>query len=159
MTKFPIGPDGSKECSKCGIRKPIAEYSISRQGVSGPVYRSNCKACASSQAKKWAKDNAKHHAKTKHAWTLRTTYGITTEQYQEMLEKQGGKCAICKREQSARHGTNGTIFRLSVDHCHSTGKVRGLLCNDCNRAIGLLRDEVGLLQNAIDYLMRGSGSN
>lgn len=61
-----------------------------------------------------------------------------------MLREQGGTCAIC-------HGTE-TVGRLAVDHCHSTGRVRGLLCTNCNQAIGKLKDDSQLLRNAINYL-------
>lgn len=61
-----------------------------------------------------------------------------------MLTSQGGTCAIC-------HGT-ATVGRLAVDHCHLTGKVRGLLCTNCNTALGKLKDSKELLLNAINYL-------
>ncbi len=68
-------------------------------------------------------------------------YGITIEDYNEMVEKQGGKCLICGKE-----------FKLVVDHNHKTGCVRGLLCPNCNFGIGFLQDDVELLQKAINYL-------
>jgi hypothetical protein len=83
-----------------------------------------------------------------HKVQLNRKYGITPEIYQEMLDKQGGKCAIC--------GTNScsTGRRLAVDHCHTTGKVRGLLCAHCNTAIGKFNDDPATIQRAIDYLNR-----
>lgn len=77
---------------------------------------------------------------------LRTRYGITIEEWNEMFEKQGGFCAICGNHYSTnRHG-------LQVDHNHKTGKVRGLLCHHCNTGIGNLRDDVRILEKAIVYL-------
>ena len=77
---------------------------------------------------------------------LKTTYGITQDDYNMMFEKQGGRCAICEKHQTE-------ISRaLSVDHCHTTGKVRGLLCHTCNSAIGKFYDNINLLENAILYL-------
>lgn len=74
------------------------------------------------------------------------TYGITGEEYWAIYEAQGGVCFICQR-------ARGTVKRLSVDHDHKTGEVRGLLCSPCNRdVIGHLRDDVLALARAIDYL-------
>jgi hypothetical protein len=77
---------------------------------------------------------------------LKTMYGITQEDYNIMFEKQDGCCAICKKHQTE------VSRALSVDHCHETGKVRGLLCHTCNSAIGKFYDNVSLLENAINYL-------
>lgn len=82
-----------------------------------------------------------------HASKIRR-YGITGQQYVEMLEAQGGGCAICKATES-----NRSSRRLSVDHDHLTGKVRGLLCSRCNHGLGLFRDDPGVLQVARDYLL------
>ena len=80
---------------------------------------------------------------------LRKRYGIDAAQYEQMLEAQGHKCAICGR-QSCPSGKS-----LAVDHSHGTGKVRGLLCGNCNKAIGLFNDSKELLANAINYLSAG----
>lgn len=71
-------------------------------------------------------------------------YGITLEDYNRMLEAQGGHCAICPRVPGTK--------RLPVDHNHDTGAVRGILCDRCNRAIGLLGDSTDLLESALNYL-------
>ena len=64
-----------------------------------------------------------------------------------MYIDQAGLCGICKRPDSSG-------IKLSVDHCHQTGKVRGLLCGNCNRALGLFRDNINLLTNAVSYLTK-----
>lgn len=81
-------------------------------------------------------------------------YGITFLEYQEMFNKQNGTCAICFKEEKAKTSRliNCESLSLAVDHCHTTGKVRGLLCMKCNRAIGLLEDSTDNLNNAIKYL-------
>jgi hypothetical protein len=151
-----IGPD-SRECGTCRAVKSYADFTP-RGTVDGvKVYKSKCKACCATAMRKWAKDNPERHSKTRHEREMRETYGIDPSRYWRMLKEQDGKCAICRQEQSARHAS-GTIYRLSVDHCHDTGRVRGLLCNNCNRAIGLLKDRVDLLKSAIDYL-KGSGQD
>jgi hypothetical protein len=83
--------------------------------------------------------------------TTASRYGLTVDQYEEMYEAQGGKCAICEQAETSL-GNNGEIKMLAIDHDHETGKVRGLLCNNCNRAIGLLKDDVEVLLNAVAYL-------
>lgn len=83
---------------------------------------------------------------------MRRNYGMDFKQYEEMLFSQDGKCAICKAEPPKdQHKT-----RLNIDHCHTTGKVRGLLCDCCNRALGLMRDNTELLGKAIQYLTKTS---
>jgi len=81
-------------------------------------------------------------------------YGITVDEILAMESEQRNLCAICKKPETSR-GNNQMVKSLSVDHCHETGKVRGLLCNNCNRAIGLLGDDVDTLLNAIEYLRNG----
>ena len=83
---------------------------------------------------------------------LKCRYGITPEEYEEMHERQRGVCAICGRAEKRR--LNGRVTRLSVDHDHETGRVRGLLCWACNRAIGLLQEDRRVLEHAISYLSR-----
>ena len=73
---------------------------------------------------------------------IKSLYGITPERYAELLEKQGNKCAICRTDKK----------RFHIDHCHKTGRVRGILCTSCNMGIGLLKDDQGLLKEAIKYL-------
>lgn len=76
-------------------------------------------------------------------------YGITLDQYRAMFDAQEGKCAICLGQPKGRNAVNN---RLDVDHCHTTGKVRGLLCSDCNTSLGKLSDDIGNLKRAIQYL-------
>lgn len=71
-------------------------------------------------------------------------YGITVAQYNELILKQNGACAICK--------TEGNRQSLSVDHDHETGRIRGLLCHNCNLAIGLCHDSIEILKASIEYL-------
>lgn len=81
---------------------------------------------------------------------LRTKYGITIADFDRLSAEQGGKCAVCDRV-PAGHGKSGT---LHVDHCHELGVIRGLLCDSCNRAIGLLGDSPAVLAKASMYLVR-----
>ena len=81
---------------------------------------------------------------------LKKTYGVDLDWYNAKLEEQGGACAICKKPETAI--IHGNAIRLSVDHCHNTGKVRGLLCRACNNALGMLGHDCGILASAISYL-------
>jgi hypothetical protein len=76
---------------------------------------------------------------------LRSRYGITNEQYEAALEECNGCCQICGEAES-------TGRRLSIDHCHTTQENRGLLCQRCNTAIGMLIDDTNLLENALTYV-------
>lgn len=75
---------------------------------------------------------------------LMARYRMTIEDYENLLYKQKGACAICKVKKGKE---------LHVDHCHKTGIVRGLLCGNCNRALGLMKDNMSFLKNAIEYLL------
>jgi hypothetical protein len=80
-------------------------------------------------------------------------YGLTIDQFKDLVAKQQGLCAICKRPPDARKTTGGRRYwRLDVDHSHLTGKVRALLCCSCNGLLGYARDSIEVLSLAIDYL-------
>lgn len=78
---------------------------------------------------------------------LKSEYGLTPQQYAEMLARQGDRCAICRAEKAG-----GGFGSWHVDHDHNTGEVRGLLCNRCNMGLGLFRDDAATLEAAIQYL-------
>lgn len=78
-------------------------------------------------------------------------YGITEAQYEDMKRLQNNKCMICSSE-GFMIGKNGHTEKLVVDHDHETGQVRSLLCHNCNRALGLLKDNVDTVQAAANYL-------
>lgn len=152
-----------KICTKCKVGKSTDEYYQHKRSKDG--LQSQCKQCAKDTATQWAKDNpernrAKHRAASKR-WVranpekrrciqLRAKYGISLEEYNDILTAQGHVCAICSRSDTGDKWTRN----LAVDHDHTTGKVRGLLCSPCNRALGLFTDDIDALQRAIDYLRR-----
>lgn len=82
---------------------------------------------------------------------LQRDFGISEDDYLDMLESQNGVCAICLLPERTKR--QGTLKRLCVDHDHSTGEVRGLLCQRCNLAIGYLEDSPERLQRAVEYLI------
>jgi hypothetical protein len=77
--------------------------------------------------------------------SLKRLYGITVEQYNEILTQQNGVCKICENPPTEQ-------FSLSTDHCHETNKIRGLLCNSCNNGLGRFKDDISLMERAIKYL-------
>jgi len=84
-------------------------------------------------------------------WLMRrlARVGMTPVEYLEMYERQGGRCALCRKE---RFGWGRGLAKLHIDHCHATGRVRGLLCGDCNTAIGRFGDDPTKLRRAADYV-------
>ena len=84
------------------------------------------------------------------SYILRKNYGTTLEWYREQLFKQNNVCAICKQQETAV--IKGKVISMSVDHCHKTGKARGLLCLKCNQGLGFFRDSEDILKSAISYL-------
>jgi hypothetical protein len=85
-------------------------------------------------------------------YSLKQGYGISLETYNEMLQEQGNVCAICGKPEQVV--ARGRVKALAVDHDHTTGEIRGLLCQACNKALGLLQDDVSLFEKSIQYLER-----
>ena len=98
------------------------------------------------------KDKYKRESGTRKGEQLKRLYNITREDWDNLYTQQKGCCAICKQPELVIDYRTKTVRTLAVDHCHVTGKVRGLLCTQCNRAIGLLKDNISVLENAISYL-------
>jgi hypothetical protein len=141
----------TKLCGKCGIIKPVTEfyYRWSRRRKDGSLdhaYYSPCKFCRNKQRKERRHNNPD--------WRLhevvRDLHGITGKEYKKMCSEQDNVCAICKNGETVKY--KGKIRRLSVDHNHKTGKVRGLLCDDCNKGIGCFHEDIKALEVAIAYL-------
>ena len=85
---------------------------------------------------------------------LMRRYGISENDYKNMFDSQNGCCAVCGTNRPVPSKYKGSPQRLAVDHCHKTGKIRGLLCFSCNRALGYLKDDVSLLKRAVEYLLK-----
>lgn len=120
------------------------EHAAEGRARSAAYYRRNPEKCIAR-----SKAQRARHPTRKYKSEIKLKYGLSPEDYDRMLVSQGGACSICKCAPSP-----GTVRRqrLHVDHDHATGKVRGLLCINCNRALGLLRDDVDIASNAAMYL-------
>lgn len=126
-----------KHCKKCGETKPLTDFHVKRARKDGRS--STCKSCVNSHKRAYDPDKNRDSK-------LRRAYGISLGDYKVMLEAQGGRCAICK----GTEGANGKL--MAVDHCHTSGKVRGILCSHCNRGLGFFKDNIESLKAAIKYL-------
>jgi hypothetical protein len=156
-----------KPCTKCGVLKDETAFSVDRSKKDGR--HGHCKECQSKRAKEKRQSDPEYRArcneksrqyrKTNREQTrasqrnayLKWKYGITTEDYNSLMQSQKGACAICKAPESS-------WGKFAVDHCHQTGRVRGLLCFNCNTSIGKMNDDPSLLRRAAEYLEASSNS-
>lgn len=88
---------------------------------------------------------------------IRNIYGLSEEQYIEMFDKQKGKCKICTKSINFRGTVSDKYNSACVDHCHETGKIRGLLCSSCNRGLGFFSEDPEILHSAYKYLKEDNG--
>jgi hypothetical protein len=122
-------------------------YYNCRKNKDGKQYR--CKDCDNKAVNKYRERNAEQHKANQRNANLKHKYGITNEEYHTMLDKQNRCCLICNK-----HETFNAPIRFVVDHCHETGKVRGILCNSCNTGLGLFGDCPHNLRDAAEYLIK-----
>lgn len=138
--------DTHKRCSICKELKPRSEFhkeSSRKDGITG-----YCKPCKLEKTRKWREQNPekmKAHIDSRIWYRREKEYGLNKIDFFNMLNSQNSQCAICK---------SSIDERCHVDHCHTTGKVRGLLCGNCNAALGMFKDDVDILKNAILYLKK-----
>lgn len=145
----------TKKCTKCESVKILSEYTSDKRTKDGK--RAYCRKCSQDYDDFWRKNFPDKKKEKSSLWyrnggkekswknQIKYRYGVTLEIYEEMLLKQNGVCAICKQKP---HG------KLNIDHDHTNGDVRGLLCGNCNRAIGLLKEDFTIAKNAVDYLSK-----
>ena len=135
---------GEKRCPKCGeIKQHSLFYNNKNAKDNCSPY---CKVCSNLRTTSYARENKETIPSI--GYSLKRRYGITATEYAQMLENQKYKCKVCGADRCS------TGRNFSVDHCHTTGKIRGLLCAHCNMGLGNFKDSTELLQNAINYLKR-----
>ncbi len=125
-----------KECFVCKELKSLKKYYSNPSGIGGKAAR--CKECHN-------KSPYRSSQYYRERW-LKRAYGITVDEYNELLKHQGNKCGICWKP------SDDMNQRLVIDHNHKTGEIRGLLCSSCNKGIGFLNDNASTLKSAIIYL-------
>jgi|DEB0MinimDraft_3_1074331.scaffolds.fasta_scaffold60946_3 hypothetical protein len=126
---------GQYKCSNCEQWLDTSCYSKDKSQSTGISYQ--CKKCNKQKVRKS---------------NIKTKYGITEEQFLRMLEEQDHKCAICEKDLIVDIMENSYETRPNIDHCHTTGKIRGMLCTQCNTGLGKFYDNPELLAKAIEYL-------
>ena len=117
-------------CTRCNKSQPASEFSPDRRKKSG--LQARCKTCCN----QWQKENPEFSRK----WFFQKKYGITIGQYELMHKEQDGKCACCGQPEYRRDHRTNKLRLLCVDHDHGTGRVRALLCDDCNVAVGRMKE-------------------
>ena len=148
-----------KVCKKCGTKKSADKFYKEKRVKDG--LQARCIDCCKADAKSVFKANPEPYRKRareayvyseRRARMLREEYNMTPEEYVELFEKQNGCCAICETEESGHNMTK----ELLIDHDHITGKVRGLLCMECNFLLGKAKADDGnkLLISSLFYLKR-----
>lgn len=115
--------------------------------VNKAIYHQSIKEEANAKLREWRKANPDKQKEQ----NLKHFFGITLADYNSIKESQNGVCAICELPETSKH-QSGKTRDLAVDHCHTTGKIRGLLCTRCNNGIGNFKDNTEFLQKAINYL-------
>jgi hypothetical protein len=129
-----------KTCKVCGVEKNISDFY---------TRRNDCKDCKNAAARKIRKEQPERYARYKkraNEYLKERRYGITQDQFNQMLVDQNNMCKICNTEFKSTKDTH-------IDHCHDTNIVRGLLCNNCNLALGQFNDNTDNMDNAIRYLL------
>ena len=156
-----------KKCTRCKEEKELFEFAKDKYNPDGLTYR--CKKCRNIHYNEFYKRNpekqkekndsqkgnrkkyysSEEGIKSSRKSHLKRAFGMSLEEYEDILSSQKGKCAIC--EDFKTHDKHGV---LAVDHCHKTGEIRGLLCFKCNTILGSVNDDIQILINAIKYLQK-----
>lgn len=118
-------------CRETRLHEDFFADPRTREGLS-----SRCRTCSVPHARKYVRPERRRDSR------LRATYGISEDEFERRATEQHGRCAICKREPK----------KLFVDHCHSTNRVRKLLCGNCNVALGMLREDPAVIRRAAAYV-------
>lgn len=166
-----------KLCVKCKTVKALEHFALNRTRKDG--HQTTCRECFSTIYQKartadpvdrgrrrqrdrdryegrlawtreWRQRNAEHMRAYNRAYRLQANFGLTLEQWDEMYERQNGQCAICLFD--IAHHADEDSKNTHVDHDHFNGQVRGLLCSPCNKALGFLQDNAGIMRRAADYV-------
>jgi hypothetical protein len=134
---YPRREPGKKACRACGVLLPLRHFNKNPQRID--KRGSYCKDCL--------RDKDKHNYNTSRVNTITRKYNISRNEYESMVATQNNKCAICN--EACVSGR-----RLAIDHCHESGRVRGLLCRSCNVGLGHFKDNPKLLLLAAKYLLK-----
>ena len=134
-------PEGYKYCSKCRELLPYSDFSLHPNGRYGLQPR--CKDCHAADSKQYSAARPPSTPEKNSKYLLKRKYGLTLDEYDDLVLRYGGVCGICKQPSDKV---------LVVDHDHTTGEVRGVLCSSCNTGIGFLGDTIEAVEAALAYL-------
>lgn len=151
ITRDASGAIVSQSCLQCEIVKPASDFHA--KSLKSGTIQGSCKPCALQRVKKWQKDNPERYEEN---WKRSThgrdrlrrkavEYNISVEDLQRLYDNADGKCEICG---------NGPKRWLVIDHCHNSTKVRGIICEQCNQALGLFKDNPEVMRAAALYIER-----
>ena len=152
-----LSKPGYKRCTRCKLEKPLTLFIKTPKAKDGRGYY--CGPCRSEYYKEYRANNLAERKTCQRRYSnspwgqylkrvslLKASYGLSEGDAVDLMNSQRGCCKICK----------DSIEEYHIDHCHKTGRVRGLLCRFCNTGIGMLKDDVNILQQAIKYLNDGA---
>jgi hypothetical protein len=151
-------PEGMKRCTLCKLTQPVEAFTKNKGHHDG-LDRA-CKTCCAARNAAYGRANRERlNGKQRERYAgdteryadydLKRRFGFSMGEYNLMIKAQGGVCAIC-----ANNDPGSRTKRFHVDHCHDSGRIRGLLCQSCNNGIGRFRDKPDLLRLAAEYLER-----
>ena len=145
------------KCTICSVDEYVVDgkslyFTKDKQKKYG--FRMQCKECRSIISKEWKSKNENIINIKNASRRMVARYGISIQDYNNMLKNQDGVCAICGTSKLSKNKS-----RFAIDHCHHTGIVRGLLCTNCNSGIGKLKDNPDIVIKAYNYLIRNGGLN
>lgn len=143
---MPYGDD--MQCKKCNEYKPASSFFKEASCKRG--YRYSCKECEAPRFKKYRKDNQDKVSATRLNWNRKKQYNFPPDLFNERFNEQGQVCAICKSPNAGGRGA------FHADHDHDSSQPRGVLCHNCNVALGNFKDNPEILQSAIEYLNKYS---
>ena len=149
--QFPLSWDRFEAFLADAGERPGPSYRLQRIDVGQPWHIGNMRWSPPVNPNQQGKKTKEERAQYQREWHLQRKFNLTGEEYAELLNRQGGGCAICGKKETHTY-RSGKLKDLSVDHDHKTGAIRGLLCVCCNRAVGYLNDDPQLLRKAADYL-------
>lgn len=151
---------GEKFCNKCQTLKPISEFCKYKEGSKRKGYRYACKKCLTALANSWKSKNKEKYDKYREGYvnnpetkkrakfnSIKHEYGLSKDEWYKILKSQGNCCALCKE-------SSDELTFYQVDHCHETGKIRGILCRRCNLVLGCAKDKIETIKNALIYLKK-----
>lgn len=143
--------DGTaRRCTRCKEIKPFEEFV--KRGPKRGGYGAECKSCKRKRDSEFYHASPAEQIRTRDK-NLRKNFGITLEGYNGMLASQRGLCAVCGKEETRIDPRRGIVSSLAVDHDHTTGMIRGLLCYACNMALGYLQEDPTRAQGLLTYIL------